>query len=65
MALFLFLLFVSVVCVFFKVAILLLSFAFAADLTSRAAPSCSGSSDASDSEKSVKRGATLDSPLYL
>ena len=41
---------------------------FAADLTSRAAPSCSGSSDersASDSEKSVKREATLDSPLYL
>ena len=63
MALFLFLLFVSVVCFFFKGAILLLS--FAADLTSRAAPSCSGSSDASDGEKSVKRGATLDSPLYL
>lgn len=41
---------------------------FAADLTSRAAPSCSGSSDersSSDSEKSVKREATLDSPLYL
>ena len=74
MALFFFLFFVSgPLCVFFFKAypgaaalghqIPLLS--FAADLTSRAAPSCSGSSDASDSEKSVKRGATLDSPLYL
>mgnify|MGYP004637089847 CR=1 FL=1 len=65
----------SLVCVFFKATpgaaalghpIPLLS--FAADLTSRAAPSCSGSSDvrsSSDSEKSVKREATLDSPLYL
>ena len=78
MALFLFLLFVSgPLCVFFFFKaypgaaalghpIPLLS--FAADLTSRAAPSCSGSSDersSSDSEKSVKREATLDSPLYL
>ncbi len=77
MALFFFLLFVSgPLCVFFFKAypgaaalghqIPLLS--FAADLTSRATPSCSGSSDersSSDSEKSVKRGATLDSPLYL
>ncbi|KAG6601734.1 hypothetical protein SDJN03_06967, partial [Cucurbita argyrosperma subsp. sororia] len=42
--------------------ILLLS--FPADLTSRAGSSCSGSSDersSSDSEKSVKRGATLSS----
>ncbi|KAL5752438.1 hypothetical protein ACOSQ2_022945 [Xanthoceras sorbifolium] len=41
---------------------------FAVDLTSRAAPSCSASSDersSSDSEKSVKREATFDSPLYL
>lgn len=74
MALFFFLLFVS--CFFFFQAypgaavlghpIPLLS--FAADLTSRAAPSCSGSSDggsSSDSEESVKREATLDSPLSL
>lgn len=73
MALFLFLLFVSgPLCVFFfKAAVLghpipLLS--FAADLTSRVAPSCSGSSDersSSDSEESVKREPTLDSPLSI
>ncbi|KAF8364969.1 hypothetical protein HHK36_031424 (mitochondrion) [Tetracentron sinense] len=76
MALFLFLLFVSGPVSFFLKAypgaaalghpIPLLS--FAADLTSRAAPSCSGSSDersSPDSEKSVKREATLDSPLSL
>lgn len=66
MALFLFLLFVrSVVCVFFKAfpgaaalghPIPLLS--FAADLTSRAAPSCSGSSDERSSSDSEKIGQT-------
>ena len=72
MALFFFLLFVSGPLFFFLGwgllghPIPLLS--FAADLTSRAAPSCSGSSDegsSSDSEESVKREATLDSPLSL
>ena len=41
---------------------------FAIDLTLRVAPSCSGSLNersSSNSEKSVKREATLDSPLYL